>query len=141
MKQLNLFTGTLAALAFVSCSDKFDESYELPISGNEIEFGAYVNSLDASDKSRTIYVLPEGEEGKFDSYESLGIIWDSGKDKVRVYSEQASPECKSADYTVKDDGTYQYLIKDSDKGVRWGGILAKTTYFILFIRLVRLLRG
>lgn len=120
MKQLNLFTGTLAALAFVSCSDKFDESYELPISGNEIEFGAYVNSLDASDKSRTIYVLPEGEEGKFDSYKSLGIIWDSGKDKVRVYSEQASPECKSADYTVKDDGTYQYLIKDSDKGVRWG---------------------
>lgn len=120
MKQFKLFTGALAALAFVSCSDKFDESYELPISGNEIEFGAYVNSLDASDKSRTIYVLPEGEEGKFDSYKSLGIIWDSGKDKVRVYSEQASPECKSADYTVKDDGTYQYLIKDSDKGVRWG---------------------
>lgn len=120
MKQLKFILGALLAVQFAGCSDDLNEGkYELPVSGDEISFGAQTSGF--SSESRTVYGLPEGEEGQFGSYSALTISWVYDQDKVRVFCPQASDECKWADYTVKKStDEAAYLAKNGEIGVRWG---------------------
>lgn len=129
MKHIKLILGTLLAFQLAGCSDDLVNKQELPVSGDEISFGAQASGF--SSGSRTVYGLPDGEESRFDSYSALTISWIADKDMVRVYSPQASEECQWADYTVKQaDGNF-YLAKNGDIGVRWG-VTSKAHDFYAF---------
>ena len=127
MKYINFITGgVLFALLLAGCSDEFEkEPIVLPVSGDEIEFGAAPGGFtDVNPESRTIYDVPAGST--FDNYTLLNIKWEYGKDTVRVYCPEAAEGFRTADYTVQEatdvsSGTSTgYLEKNGETGVRWG---------------------
>ncbi|MBM6960803.1 hypothetical protein H6A61_08080 [Bacteroides caecigallinarum] len=127
MKYINFITGgVLFALLLAGCSDEFEkEPIVLPVSGDEIEFGAAPGGFtDVNPESRTIYDVPAGST--FDNYTLLNIKWQYGKDTVRVYCPEAAEGFRTADYTVQEatdasSGTSTgYLVKNGETGVRWG---------------------
>lgn len=130
MKHIKLILGTLLAFQLAGCSDDLVNKQELPVSGDEISFGAQASGF--SSGSRTVYGLPEGEENRFDSYSALTISWIPDEDMVRVYSPEASTECQWADYTVKQaDGNF-YLAKNGDIGVRWGDTSTNHDFYAFY---------
>ena len=127
MKYINFITGgVLFALLLAGCSDEFEkEPIVLPVSGDEIEFGAAPGGFtDVNPESRTIYDVPAGST--FDNYTLLNIKWQYDIDQVRVYCPEGADGFKTADYTVKEttdasSGTSTgFLVKNGETGVRWG---------------------
>ena len=127
MKYLKYITnGALFALLLAGCSDDLDNKpVVLPVSGDEIEFGAAPGGFtDVTPESRTIYDVPAGST--FDNYTLLNIKWQYDVDKVRVYCPEGAEGFKTADYTVKEttdasSGTSTgFLVKNGETGVRWG---------------------
>lgn len=128
MKQFKFITvGAMMAFLLAGCADDdlVKESVVLPVSGDEIEFGAAPGGFtDVDPTTRTIYDVPAGST--FDKYTLLNIKWQYGKDTVRVYCPEAAEGFRTADYTVeetRDDssGTSTgYLVKKGKTGVRWG---------------------
>lgn len=127
MKYLKYITnGALFALLLAGCSDDLDNKpVVLPISGDEIEFGAAPGGFtDVNPESRTIYDVPAGST--FDNYQLLNIKWQYGIDQVRVYCPEGAEGFRTADYTVKEatdasSGTSTgFLVKNGETGVRWG---------------------
>ena len=119
MKKTKFLIGACLAFVLAGCSDDDVVKTEvtLPVSGDEVMFGASSGKLNVP-QSRTIY----GEPDDYEDYSELTINWQVGQDQVRVYSPQASIECLSADYTVREqttEGSY-YLEKNGEIGVRWG---------------------
>ncbi len=137
MKNNKFIAGALMLLLVAGCSDEIEMRQELPVSGDEVAFGAVTEDF-SEPESRTIYGLPEGEEGNFANYSKLTISWlYDGTDQVRVYSPQASEECKYADYTVSKtdgaDGTSEaYLAKNGEIGVRWGDISTSHNFYAFY---------
>lgn len=135
MRNNKFIAGALMLLLVAGCSDEIEMRQELPVSGDEVAFGAVTEDF-SEPESRTIYGLPEGEEGKFGSYSKLTISWlYDGSDQVRVYSPQASSECQWADYTVQktnDAESKAYLAKNEDKGVRWGDTGQNHTFYSFY---------
>lgn len=127
MKYINYITGgVLFALLLAGCSDEFEkEPIVLPVSGDEIEFGAAPGGFtDVNPESRTIYDVPAGST--FDNYTLLNIKWQYDIDKVRVYCPEGAEGFKTADYTVRkatdvsSGSSTGYLQKNGETGVRWG---------------------
>lgn len=128
MKQFKFITvGAMMAFLLAGCADDdlVKESVVLPVSGDEIEFGAAPGGFtDVDPTTRTIYDVPAGST--FDNYTLLNIKWQYGKDTVRVYCPEAAEGFRTADYTVEkttdaSSGTSTgYLVKNGETGVRWG---------------------
>lgn len=128
MKQFKFITvGAMMAFLLAGCADDdlVKESVVLPVSGDEIEFGAAPGGFtDVDPTTRTIYDVPAGST--FDNYTLLNIKWQYDVDKVRVYCPEGAEGFKTADYTVKEvqdasSGTSTgYLLKNGATGVRWG---------------------
>lgn len=126
MKYINFITGgVLFALLLAGCSDEFEkEPIVLPVSGDEIEFGAAPGGFtDVNPESRTIYDVPAGST--FNNYTLLNIKWQYGKDTVRVYCPEAAEGFRTADYTVEatdasSGSSTGFLVKNGETGVRWG---------------------
>lgn len=75
MKYLKYITnGALFALLLAGCSDDLDNKpVVLPVSGDEIEFGAAPGGFtDVNPESRTIYDVPAGST--FDNYQLLNMV-------------------------------------------------------------------
>lgn len=147
MKYLKYITnGALFALLLAGCSDDLDNKpVVLPISGDEIEFGAAPGGFtDVNPESRTIYDVPAGST--FDNYQLLNIKWQYGIDQVRVYCPDGAEGFRTADYTVKEatdasSGTSTgFLVKNGETGVRWGET-NKTHNFYAFYSLDRMDEG
>lgn len=147
MKYINFITsGVLFALLLAGCSDEFEkEPIVLPVSGDEIEFGAAPGGFtDVNPESRTIYDVPAGST--FDNYQLLNIKWQYDIDKVRVYCPEGEDGFKTADYTVKkatdaSSGTSTgFLVKNGDAGIRWGDT-GQTHNFYAFYSLDRINEG
>lgn len=93
MKYLKYITnGALFALLLAGCSDDLDNKpVVLPVSGDEIEFGAAPGGFtDVNPESRTIYDVPAGST--FDNYQLLNIKWQYGIDQVRVYCPEGAED-------------------------------------------------
>lgn len=127
MKYINFITsGVLFALLLAGCSDEFEkEPIVLPVSGDEIEFGAAPGGFtDVNPESRTIYDVPAGST--FDKYTFLNIKWQYDTDQIRVYCPEGAEGFKTADYTVRmatdasSGSSTGYLQKNGETGVRWG---------------------
>lgn len=127
MKYLKYITnGALFALLLAGCSDDLDNKpVVLPVSGDEIEFGAAPGGFtDVDPTTRTIYDVPSGST--FDNYTLLNIKWQYDIDQVRVYCPEGADGFRTADYTVKEatdasSGTSTgFLVKNGETGVRWG---------------------
>lgn len=128
MKQFKFITvGAMMAFLLAGCADDdlVKESVVLPVSGDEIEFGAAPGGFtDVDPTTRTIYDVPAGST--FDNYTLLNIKWQYDIDKVRVYCPEGAEGFKTADYTVKEvqdasSGTSTgFLVKNGETGVRWG---------------------
>lgn len=127
MKQFKFITaGAMFALLLAGCTDDdlVKESVVLPVSGDEIEFGAASGGFtDVNPSTRTIYDVPAGST--FDNYTLLNIKWQYDIDQVRVYCPEGADGYKTADYTVKEStdasGTSTgFLLKNGVTGVRWG---------------------
>lgn len=147
MKYINYITGgVLFALLLAGCSDEFEkEPIVLPVSGDEIEFGAAPGGFtDVNPESRTIYDVPAGST--FDNYTLLNIKWQYDIDQVRVYCPEGAEGFKTADYTVRmaadaSSGTSTgYLQKNGETGVRWGDT-GNTHNFYAFYSLDRIGEG
>lgn len=146
MKYLKYITnGALFALLLAGCSDDLDNKpVVLPVSGDEIEFGAASGGFtDVNPESRTIYDVPAGST--FDNYTLLNIKWQYDIDQVRVYCDEGANGFKTADYTVKNtndaSGTSTgFLVKNGETGVRWGDT-GKTHNFYAFYSLDRIDEG
>lgn len=147
MKYLKYITnGALFALLLAGCSDDLDNKpVVLPVSGDEIEFGAAPGGFtDVNPESRTIYDVPAGST--FDNYTLLNIKWQYDVDKVRVYCPEGAEGFKTADYTVKEttdasSGTSTgFLVKNGETGVRWGDT-GETHNFYAFYSLDRIGEG
>ncbi|WP_308755764.1 hypothetical protein [uncultured Bacteroides sp.] len=123
MKQIKIIGGTLLALLLAGCSDEIDTGDKMPVSGEEVAFGTYLQGFEEPEPTtRTIYGVPDGSD--VENYDELTIKWVEG-DQVRVYSPQAETGFQSADYTIAKgtagtDATSYYLTKDGETGVRWG---------------------
>lgn len=128
MKQFKFITvGAMMAFLLAGCADDdlVKESVVLPVSGDEIEFGAAPGGFtDVDPTTRTIYDVPAGST--FDNYTLLNIKWQYDIDKVRVYCPEGAEGFRTADYTVKEttdasSGTSTgFLVKNGETGVRWG---------------------
>ena len=128
MKQFKFITaGAMFALLLAGCTDDdlVKESVVLPVSGDEIEFGAASGGFtDVDPTTRTIYDVPAGST--FDKYTLLNIKWQYDIDKVRVYCPEGAEGFKTADYTVRkatdvsSGSSTGYLQKNGETGVRWG---------------------
>ena len=146
MKYLKYITnGALFALLLAGCSDDLDNKpVVLPVSGDEIEFGAASGGFtDVNPESRTIYDVPAGST--FDNYQLLNIKWQYGIDQVRVYCPEGADGFRTADYTVEatdaSSGTSTgFLVKNGETGVRWGET-NKTHNFYAFYSLDRMDEG
>lgn len=148
MKQFKFLTaGAMFALLLAGCTDDdlVKESVVLPVSGDEIEFGAASGGFtDVDPTTRTIYDVPTGST--FDDYTLLNIKWQYDIDQVRVYCPEGAEGFKTADYTVKEttdasSGTSTgYLQKNGETGVRWGDT-GETHNFYAFYSLDRIGEG
>ena len=147
MKQFKFITaGAMFALLLAGCTDDdlVKESVVLPVSGDEIEFGAAPGGFtDVDPTTRTIYDVPAGST--FDNYTLLNIKWQYDIDQVRVYCDEGANGFKTADYTVKNtndaSGTSTgFLVKNGETGVRWGDT-GKTHNFYAFYSLDRIDEG
>lgn len=148
MKQFKFITvGAMMAFLLAGCADDdlVKESVVLPVSGDEIEFGAAPGGFtDVDPTTRTIYDVPAGST--FDNYTLLNIKWQYDIDKVRVYCPEGAEGFKTADYTVKEvqdasSGTSTgYLLKNGATGVRWGDT-SKDHNFYAFYSLDRIDEG
>lgn len=148
MKQFKFITvGAMMAFLLAGCADDdlVKESVVLPVSGDEIEFGAAPGGFtDVDPTTRTIYDVPAGST--FDNYTLLNIKWQYDIDKVRVYCPEAAEGFRTADYTVKEvqdasSGTSTgYLLKNGATGVRWGNT-SKAHNFYAFYSLDRIDEG
>lgn len=128
MKQFKFITvGAMMAFLLAGCADDdlVKESVVLPVSGDEIEFGAAPGGFtDVDPTTRTIYDVPSGST--FDNYTLLNIKWQYDIDQVRVYCPEGADGFRTADYTVKEatdasSGTSTgFLVKNGETGVRWG---------------------
>lgn len=128
MKQFKFITASaMLTLLLAGCADDdlVKESVVLPVSGDEIEFGAASGGFtDVDPTTRTIYDVPAGST--FDNYTLLNIKWQYDIDKVRVYCPDGAEGFRTADYTVKEktdasSGTSTgFLVKNGETGVRWG---------------------
>lgn len=128
MKQYRYFTaGAMFALLLAGCTDDdlVKKSVVLPVSGNEVEFGAAPGGFtDVDPTTRTVYDVPSGST--FDTYTLLNIKWQYDIDQVRVYCPEGEDGFKTADYTVTEaadasSGTSTgFLVKNGETGVRWG---------------------
>lgn len=148
MKQFKFITvGAMMAFLLAGCADDdlVKESVVLPVSGDEIEFGAAPGGFtDVDPTTRTIYDVPAGST--FDNYTLLNIKWQYDIDKVRVYCPEGADGFRTADYTVKkatdaSSGTSTgFLLKNGETGVRWGD--TKDTHnFYAFYSLDRINEG
>lgn len=151
MKQFKFITvGAMMAFLLAGCADDdlVKESVVLPVSGDEIEFGAAPGGFtDVDPTTRTIYDVPAGST--FDNYTLLNIKWQYDIDQVRVYCPEAAEGFRTADYTVStvskttdaSSGTSTgYLVKNGETGVRWGDT-GKTHNFYAFYSLDRIDEG
>lgn len=148
MKQFKFITvGAMMAFLLAGCADDdlVKESVVLPVSGDEIEFGAAPGGFtDVDPTTRTIYDVPAGST--FDSYTLLNIKWQYDIDKVRVYCPEGAEGFRTADYTVRQTtdaspGTSTgFLVKNGETGVRWGET-NKTHNFYAFYSLDRMDEG
>lgn len=148
MKQFKFITvGAMMAFLLAGCADDdlVKESVVLPVSGDEIEFGAAPGGFtDVDPTTRTIYDVPAGST--FDNYTLLNIKWQYGKDTVRVYCPEAAEGFRTADYTVEkttdasSSTSTGYLVKKGETGVRWGET-NKTHNFYAFYSLDRIDEG
>lgn len=147
MKYLKYITnGALFALLLAGCSDDLDNKpVVLPVSGDEIEFGAASGGFtDVDPTTRTIYDVPAGSN--IDNYTLLNIKWQYDIDQVRVYCPEGADGFRTADYTVKkatdaSSGTSTgYLQKNGETGVRWGNT-GETHNFYAFYSLDRIGEG
>lgn len=148
MKQFKFITvGAMMAFLLAGCADDdlVKESVVLPVSGDEIEFGAAPGGFtDVDPTTRTIYDVPAGST--FDNYTLLNIKWQYDIDKVRVYCPEGADGFKTADYTVRQTtdaspGTSTgFLVKNGETGVRWGET-NKTHNFYAFYSLDRIDEG
>lgn len=128
MKQFKFITaGAMFALLLAGCADDdlVKESVVLPVSGDEIEFGAASGGFtDVDPTTRTIYDVPAGST--FDTYTLLNIKWQYDIDTVRVYCPEGAEGFKTADYIVRkatdvsSGSSTGYLQKNGETGVRWG---------------------
>lgn len=128
MKQFKFITvGAMMAFLLAGCTDDdlVKESVVLPVSGDEIEFGAASGGFtDVDPTTRTIYDVPAGST--FDNYTLLNIKWQYDIDTVRVYCPDGAEGFRTADYTVKETtdassgSSTGYLQKKGETGVRWG---------------------
>ena len=148
MKQFKFITvGAMMAFLLAGCADDdlVKESVVLPVSGDEIEFGAAPGGFtDVDPTTRTIYDVPSGST--FDNYTLLNIKWQYDIDQVRVYCPEGADGFRTADYTVKkatdaSSGTSTgFLLKNGETGVRWGD--TKDTHnFYAFYSLDRINEG
>lgn len=134
MKRIGICLASSLALVLSGCvEEQLEQKVVTPptVNEGEVAFGAVVNE-DTSDtpQTRTIY----GEPGDYENYDVLSINWLAGQDQVRVYSPQASEECKSADYTVMSTGenTGYYLQKNGEVGVRWGDVSQPHEFYAFY---------
>lgn len=134
MKRIGICLASSLALVLSGCvEEQLEQKVVTPptVNEGEVAFGAVVNE-DTSDtpQTRTIY----GEPGDYQNYPSLKINWLANQDQVRVYSPQASEECKSADYTVMSTGenTGYYLQKNGEVGVRWGDVSQPHEFYAFY---------
>lgn len=147
MKYLKYITnGALFALLLAGCSDDLDNKpVVLPVSGDEIEFGAASGGFtDVDPTTRTIYDVPASST--FDNYTLLNIKWQYDIDQVRVYCPEGAEGFKTADYTVRratdvsSGSPTGYLKKNGETGVRWGNT-GETHNFYAFYSLDRIDEG
>lgn len=146
MKYLKYITnGALFALLLAGCSDDLDNKpVALPVSGDEIQFGATPGGFtDVDPTTRTIYHVPDGST--FDNYTLLNIKWQYGTDKVRVYCPEGAEGFKTADYTVSEASNASgestgYLVKNGEAGIRWGDT-SKDHHFYAFYSLDKIDNG
>lgn len=134
MKKTNLLIGACLAFTLAGCSDEdiIKTEVTLPVSGDEIAFGASTQQFSRA-TSRTQYGDPED----YENYNELTINWQAGQDQVRVYSPEAADEFQSADYTVQQDETSAsaptyYLQKNGDSGVRWGNTTKDHKFYAFY---------
>lgn len=133
MKQTKFLLGACLALTLAGCSDEVGiTADQLPVSGDEITFGAAAGQFTEPTK-RTTYDFV-GDEN-YSHYQQLAIKWVPGQDQVRVYCPNPS-EQQWADYTVMDGGTasdfYLQRTNENAQGVRWGNDLTQEHKFYSF---------
>lgn len=137
MKQTKFLLGACLALTLAGCSDEVGiTADQLPVSGDEITFGAAAGQFTEPTK-RTVYDFLEGENHS--SYSALAIKWVAGQDQVRVYCPNPS-EQQWADYTVMAGSTtggtasdfYLQRTDENAQGVRWGDNLNAPHKFYSF---------
>ena len=138
MKQTKFLLGACLALTLAGCSDEVGiTADQLPVSGDEITFGAAAGQFTEPTK-RTTYDFV-GEEN-YSNYQKLAIKWVAGQDQVRVYCPNES-EQQWADYTVMAGTTgtggtasdfYLQRTNENAQGVRWGNDLTTPHTFYSF---------
>lgn len=135
MKQTKFLLGACLALTLAGCSDEVGiTADQLPVSGDEITFGAAAGQFTEPTK-RTTYGFVGNEN--YSNYQKLAIKWVAGKDQVRVYCPNPS-EQQWADYTVMagTSGTasdfYLQRTNENAQGVRWGNDLDAEHKFYSF---------
>lgn len=121
-------------MLLAGCSDELDNKLVvLPVSGDEIQFGAAPGGFtDVDPTTRTIYDVPEGST--FNDYTLLNIKWQYGTDQVRVYCPQGANGFQTADYTVQEntDTSTGYLVKNGETGVRWGNTNIQHDFYAFY---------
>lgn len=141
MKQFKFITvGAMMAFLLAGCADDdlVKESVVLPVSGDEIEFGAAPGGFtDVDPTTRTIYDVPAGST--FDNYTLLNIKWQYDIDQVRVYCPEGADGFRTADYTVKKEVTDAssgtstgFLVKNGETGVRWGDTVKPHNFYAFY---------
>lgn len=138
MKQTKFLLGACLALTLAGCSDEVGiTADQLPVSGDEITFGAAAGQFTEPAK-RTVYDFV-GEDN-YSNYQQLAIKWVPGQDQVRVYCPNPS-EQQWADYTVMAGTTgtggtasdfYLQRTDENAQGVRWGDDLNAPHKFYSF---------
>lgn len=134
MKRIGMCLASGLAIVLSGCVEEQLEQKVTPptVNEGEVAFGARVENLSDTPQTRTIY----GEPDDYDNYGELTINWLADQDQVRVYSPQASEECRSADYTVMsttaDGGSGFYLQKNGEVGVRWGDVSQPHEFYAFY---------
>ena len=130
----------ISVVALTGCAKEIEPPEpRIPVSGNEIEFGARTKPFEIPD-TKTIYGVPDGST--YDNYQELTISWIDG-DQVRVFCPQAESPFYSADYDVlyDDAGGSHYLQKLHENGVHWGDVATEQHEFYSFYPLGKIKSG